>query len=263
MRRLPTVTRAVGGVPAPRSSEGSIEKRLRPNSRSASRSRPTDSESRPAARVAAPVRREQPLLLAGLRLREVRDLALVLAREESQDLQRRERRVGAERRRDALERAAHAQRDAVRADPRLGLDVEQRVEPLRVDEVERAALDVVGAALEVETPALDLGAARDARARASFPAAPCRRARRASRGCCRCATCRARACGGRAGPPPRARWPRGGARARRSAEQLRGDVVASGVERLAYVDRRPSPTAAGRRRTGAAARRSGCAVPSG
>ena len=50
---MPTVTRAVGVEPAPRRSEGSIEKRFSPKSLSASRSRPTDSESRPAASVAA------------------------------------------------------------------------------------------------------------------------------------------------------------------------------------------------------------------
>ena len=132
MRRLPTVTRAVGVVPAPRSSEGSIEKRFRPKSRSASRSSPTDSESRPAASVAAPAAARFAWFCSGLGLGQVRDLALVLPGEEGEDLERRQRRVGGEGGGDALEGAGDAQGHAVGPDAGLGLDVEERVEPLGV-----------------------------------------------------------------------------------------------------------------------------------
>ena len=123
--RLPTVTRAVGVDPAPRSSDGSMEKRFRPKSRSASRSSPTDSESRPAARVAAPAAASWAWLArAWVWVRFATSLSSWPARRARiwSELQRR---VRGEGRGDAVERAADVQRHPVGADLGLRLDVER------------------------------------------------------------------------------------------------------------------------------------------
>ncbi len=126
----------------------------------------------------------------------------------------------------------------------------------------RAALDDVGAALEVEPPALDLGAPRHDRGprRALHPQVGARREGR------QVVVDAQRAGGAHAQVQLRPRLERGRLARRRHAadpEQLRGDVVAPVVERLAHVDRAGDPLPLGCRRTGGAARRAGCACPRG
>ena len=173
--------------------EGSIEKRLRPSSFSAPRSRPTSSEMRPAARVAAPV-------AARLRLRGATRRGVEAQHRVSSAPASRlrmptgvERRVRGERGVDALQGAVHLERDAVGADARLRLDVEERIDLARVGEVDGAAPDHVGVALEVHAAAVHLGAAQHHRALRSCPAAEVGARRAAWPGCCRCAGCPARA----------------------------------------------------------------------
>ena len=63
--------------------------------------------------------------------------------------------------------ARHAQRHAIglagHAHSRLGFDVEERLNPIRVGEVEAAARDLIAPALEPHLAALDLGAAEEQR----------------------------------------------------------------------------------------------------
>ena len=69
--------------------------------------------------------------------------------------------------RQAIERAGGARDDAVglarHAHARLGFDVEERLDPRRVVEVDGAARDLVAASLEGELAAVDLGAAEQQR----------------------------------------------------------------------------------------------------
>ena len=95
--------------------------------------------------------------LSGLGLGEARDHTLVRAGHQVQDLHGGEGRIGREAGGDPGQRAAHLEVHAVGADPRLGLDVEERVDLPRVGEVDDAPPDHVGLALEVEAAAVHLG----------------------------------------------------------------------------------------------------------
>ena len=132
--------------------------------------------------------------------------------------------------------------DVVGAHPRLRFDVEQRVDLLRVGEVDVAAADDVGVALEVDAPAVDLGAAEQhrrvvgplqgevgARLQGGEVVVDAQRARRPHLDV----------------EADAAAHPRigGGGGQRRGGEELRGHVVAARPDRLAHVHGAGQPLA--------------------
>src|SRR5207245_937495 len=80
--------------------------------------------------------------------------------QQAQDAHGAQGRVGGEGGIDALQRPVHLQGDVVGVHARLGLDVEERIQPHGVGEVDGAAADDVGVALEVDAAAVDLRAAQ-------------------------------------------------------------------------------------------------------
>ena len=84
-----------------------------------------------------------------------------VAEEQRQHVGGRQRRIGFERRLQAVGRAGRAHGDAVRLirhpDARLGLDVEERLDPRRVGEIDRPARHLVAPPFEDELAAFDLG----------------------------------------------------------------------------------------------------------
>ena len=113
----------------------------------------------------------------------------------------RERRIGREVPHEAIARARGAERHAVglarRAGPRLGLDVEERVDAGRVGELDGAAGDQIAVALEQQLAAIDVGAAEQRAADRRCRAASGRRSRRGAPSGCRCAAPTARRSAGR------------------------------------------------------------------
>ena len=134
-----------------------------------STTRPTSDESDAGDRARRTLAQE--LLLrrdVGVVLHELDVLAgRDVAEQQAEDLDLRQRRIGLERRRQPIERARGARDHAVglagHAHARLGLDVEERLDPRRVVEVDRAARHLVAPAFEGELAAVDFRAAEQQR----------------------------------------------------------------------------------------------------